>query len=1054
MSTSESFDKAQTARLIQASRKADATAQDHVACAQSLLEQKLPDRALEHLLLASGMNPSAELAGLAGSVAVSVGNLDCALQQFRLHQERDPEAPEPFANLALISAAREQWSEAAEHMREALRRHESEPEWHNDLGVILFKLEDRTGARKALERALALRPDHLEAAQNLADLHESEGNVEEAFRVLAEAVRYRPGDASLSERKKTIWATLPESFRQSWQEPPLHSTVYDSEYFENHLGTALTTETWRKHRGRTLDERFHTVVQLARAGADDEVLDVGCGRGELAYYFSGICKKVVALDYSEAAVKIAREVCAERTSVEVVCADAKSIGFENRFALVVLTDVAEHLYPWEWKDVLARVYRALVPGGQIILHSPIVGELRLGHGAELHAHTIPKEIYDFPVHVNLMSWPELRASVCEAGFEPGEVRFDGKIIFEARKPGKMGLQKRTALSTARGLTNKRIALFASNAAFLGDIQRMLEENNEVRLFKGGSRALMERDLEWCDLAWFEWCDEFLQAATTLPKRCPIVCRLHSFEAFTHHPENVDWTKVDGLMFVNESVRRLLLDRVPSNLPTAVIPNGVDFERFPFPANKTYGKRVAYAGYLNFKKNPGFLLACFEALWRDDPELSFHIAGDYQGAHLQVFLEHMLPKLPFKVHMHGWVDDMPRWLADKDYIISSSYFESFHYAVAEGISVGLLPLVYNWPGSENCYPAEVRFDTLAECVEVMRRHREAPAPLGRARALRDQLAQRFDVKSQLEATHTFLESVLDRSTNRPAAPIRQRTSGFAAKPYWESRLSAHFDLAGVGYLDLGETFNRYMYKLRADRLRLRLHDLGLDPAGKRVLDVGSGTGFFVDFWLRYGPSAMEALDLTETAVARLRERYPALKVHQADLSATPWPVSGTYDLISAFDVLFHIVEDQGFARALSHLAQSLVPGGHLILTACYTEEACAQPSEHFRARTEAEYQAAFDHAGLTLVSAEPMFVTMNAPLDLARVKDPDLREKYEELWDLTTSLFTDNALEEGAKERVARWAYLHEQIHLVSGIASPSSKLLVLQNPLASHGASK
>jgi cyclopropane fatty-acyl-phospholipid synthase-like methyltransferase/Flp pilus assembly protein TadD len=1042
VSTTESTDLAQTARLIQAARRQDATAQDHLACARSLLEHKLPERALEHLLQASHLLPSPELAALAGSVAVSVGQLDCAVEQFRAHHERDPDAPEPFANLALIHAAREDWSAAALDMRQALRRHDGEPEWHNDLGVILFKLEDFEGARAALERALELRPDYIDAAMNLADLHQSREETEAAFRVLAEIARYHPGDAALRERKLQLWNQLPADFHRTWQDPPLHPSVYDSEYFENHLGTSETTATWREHRGRRLDERFNPVVQLALAGADDEVLDLGCGRGELARYFAGLCRSVVAVDYSESAVAITREVCADLPNVEVICADAKSIDFESRFALVVMTDVAEHLYPWEWKEVLTRVLRALKPGGQLIIHSPIVGEIRLGKGAASHAHVVPREMYDFPVHVNLMTWPELEASVRERGFQPGQVRFDGKIVFEARKPG---VETAPLPTPARrgALSGRRLALFASNTAFLGDIRRMLEVDNEVRLFTGGSRALMQRELEWCELAWFEWCDEFLQAATTLPKTCKIVCRLHSFEAFTHHPEHVDWSKVDGLVFVNESVRRLMVDRIPSDLATIVIPNGVDFERFRFPDTKRYGKKVAYAGYLNFKKNPGFLLACFEALWRDDPELTFHIAGSYQGAHLQVFFEHLLPKLPFPVQLCGWVDDMPAWLADKDFIVSSSYFESFHYAVAEGIASGLLPLVYNWPGSENCYPADVRFNTLAECVEVMHRHRAEPEPLGRARRLRDHLASRFEVGRQLADTRGFLERVFERESTRPA-PRTTAAAGFAAKPYWEQRLSAHFDLAGVGYLDLGETYNRYMYKLRSERLRERLAELGIQPAGRRILDVGSGTGFFVDFWLRYGPARMEALDLTDTAVTRLRERFPELSVHQADLASKTWNLAGGYDIVSAFDVLFHIVDDAGFSQALTNLAASLTPGGHLILTACYTAAPYAQQSEHYRARTETEYRQAFDRSGLTLVAAEPMFVTMNAPLDLSRVHDAGLRELYEELWDVTGSLFKGDLLPGAAQERAARWAYLHERLHLASGVASPSSKLLVLQ----------
>lgn len=1041
------MDYGETARLTLAAKASDATPEDQLSLARHLLENNLAAEALPYLARVSELLPSPEIAALAGSVAVKVGDLKQARRHFELQLKCDPDTAEAHASLGIVGAAMNCWKDAARHFGSAVEKKPDDADWQNDLGVALFNIKDSTGAENAFVKARALRPRDMDSTVNLADLYESLERPEDAFRTLADHLRYDPGNVVLRQRKDRLFSTLPESFKTGWRESPLDSSVYDDEYFETHLGTALNAEHWKTYRGRTLDSRFDAVVGLCSAGPDDEVLDIGCGRGELAYYFSGRCRHVVALDYSEPAVRLTREVCADRSNVDTIRLDAKEIDYDARFGLIVMTDVVEHLHRWELEDVLRRCQKALKPGGQIVIHTPVIGEIPLGNGPDAHTHVVAKELYDFPVHVNLMTNDELKGIVKASGFVLGQVKFDGKIVLEARKPDPVPVPERIRSAAVSGrLTGQRILICASDDAFLGDIRSHLAADNEIHDFGGGSVALLEREMRWADIAWFEWCDDFLAMATKMTKQCRIVCRLHSYEAFTNNPEQVDWSKVDGLMFVNDSVRELLSGRIPSTLRTAIIPNGVDLEKFPFPEAKTYGKRVAFAGYLNYKKNPGFMLAIAEAIYRYDSEFTFHIAGKYQGAHIQVFLEHMLPKMPFKVTFDGWVDDMSAWLEDKDYILSTSYFESFHYSVAESIARGVLPLVYNWRGSENCYPDSVRFNTMEECVQLLDGYRKDPDPLKRALKLRNDLARRFGVKPQLEATDLFLSSVMSATAEPAGAP--SEAEPFDARSYWERRLSSHFNEQGVGYFGMGEEYNRFMYRLRAWRLKDRLARLGIDPSGARILDVGSGTGFYLDFWKTYSPSCLEGMDLTETASMRLRKKYPDLSIHHADISARSLNIEGPFDIVSAFDMLFHIIDDNAFAAALTNLSNLLNENGHLILTVGYSKKVLPQTSDHYRARSESEYRRHFDRLGLQVVTAEPMFVTMNAPLDASRVKDPSLRALYDELWALTQSLFSDPKMTHRHKEQMSHLACLHEQIHLLSNVDSPSAKLVIVRKGTA------
>jgi len=214
-----------------------------------------------------------------------------------------------------------------------------------------------------------------------------------------------------------------------------------------------------------------------------------------------------------------------------------------------------------------------------------------------------------------------------------------------------------------------------------------------------------------------------------------------------------------------------------------------------------------------------------------------------------------------------------------------------------------------------------------------------------------------------------------------------SDGFQTRNYWERRLRDHFSLEGVGYLRLGRRFNEWMYRVRGEVFDRLVDDLdqraGGRPEGpRRVLDVGSGTGFYVDRWLRRG-AEVTGLDLTEVAVEGLRARFPAARILRADigdpLSGPLAGETGTFDVVSAFDVLFHIVDDAQYARALANIAALLRPTGWFL----WSDNFIHQPTirvTHQVSRSLAEVEAALAAAGLEAVERRPMFVLMNYPAD--------------------------------------------------------------------------
>lgn len=315
------------------------------------------------------------------------------------------------------------------------------------------------------------------------------------------------------------------------------------------------------------------------------------------------------------------------------------------------------------------------------------------------------------------------------------------------------------------LCGKKIAIFASHDAFIKDIAADLASDNQVRKFEGDSLERLLELLRWADIAWFEWCDQLLIAATTLPKTCTIVCRLHSYEAFTEMPSQVDWSKVDQVIFVNQSVRELVAGRIPATVPTTIIYNGVDLGRFTLPTDKPTTKKIASVGYINYKKNPALLLYAFEKIYRHNPSYTLHIAGRHQDPRLELYMTNYLARHPLPVYFDGWVEDMPAWYRDKQFVISTSLFESFHYSIAEGMASGCLPLVHDWYGADYLYPKNCLFSDPDSCLELVKSYESAD--LAKVRKENCQfIAERYDQSTKVFEIRALLAMLAEKSHTTP------------------------------------------------------------------------------------------------------------------------------------------------------------------------------------------------------------------------------------------------------------------------------------------------
>src|SRR5215475_12148496 len=154
-----------------------------------------------------------------------------------------------------------------------------------------------------------------------------------------------------------------------------------------------------------------------------------------------------------------------------------------------------------------------------------------------------------------------------------------------------------------------------------------------------------------------------------------------------------------------------------------------------------------------------------------------------------------------------------------------------------------------------------------------------------------------------------------------------------RDYWENRLKENFGLHGTGFQGLGKRYNEYMYKVRRRVFIQIISKLDINFSNVNILDIGSGTGFYVGLWKDLGVISITGTDITTIAVENLKSKFPSNEFLQLDIGSelANKAFSNKFDIISAFDVLFHIVDDTRYENAIRNIFSLLKPGGLFIFS---------------------------------------------------------------------------------------------------------------------------
>jgi len=196
-----------------------------------------------------------------------------------------------------------------------------------------------------------------------------------------------------------------------------------------------------------------------------------------------------------------------------------------------------------------------------------------------------------------------------------------------------------------------------------------------------------------------------------------------------------------------------------------------------------------------------------------------------------------------------------------------------------------------------------------------------------------------------------------------------------KEYWDSRykrwgLQEVGGSSGTSSVGGGGRINKYLYLLRKKSWDDILRDMNIDLSPQSVLDVGCGTGYWAGYFINRGIQSYTGIDVSPTVIEHLSEKYPDHEFINLDMG-TEMNLRKKFDIINAYDVLYHITNEAKFEKVFSNFA-SLSKEGALCVISGYFDDCQKDAAPHVKHRSFERYQELLSNNGLKIIKVVPVF----------------------------------------------------------------------------------
>lgn len=223
----------------------------------------------------------------------------------------------------------------------------------NNLGVTHDALGDATQAETCFTKALALKPDFLDALRNAAENLRRQNKLDQALAAYQRICALDPSNGYAQHMADTLGS------RDSDRAPDLYVIKVFDDYadrFESHLTGALHYQ---------VPQQLVTLLtQAAAAPAGGwDVLDLGCGTGLVGRAISPWCRSLTGVDLSGKMIDKSRDTGLYQRLVRDDL--VRMLRQEATASMDVLLAADVFIYIGRLDDLMIEAHRVLRPGGRL-----------------------------------------------------------------------------------------------------------------------------------------------------------------------------------------------------------------------------------------------------------------------------------------------------------------------------------------------------------------------------------------------------------------------------------------------------------------------------------------------------------------------------------------------------------------------------------------------------------------------------------------------------------------------------------------------------------------
>ncbi|MEI2423135.1 glycosyltransferase [Arthrospira platensis SPKY2] len=288
---------------------------------------------------------------------------------------------------------------------------------------------------------------------------------------------------------------------------------------------------------------------------------------------------------------------------------------------------------------------------------------------------------------------------------------------------------------------KKVLVSGHDLKFWRPLQNKLKATNLFEFredeWKGHNEHNPEQTLQlidWADIIIAEWTlgNSVFCANHKQPDQ-RLVTRFHLQERNTNFPQQLDYQKVDLVIFVGKHILDECVQKfkIPRD-KVCVIGNFVDYQKYHLPKFAGNEFNLGMIGTAPARKRLDLAIDTLRYLLDKDQRYMLHIKGPAPQSYNwlwartkeRLYYEDVYERinsssdLRYRVVFDPAGKDVEHWLQKINYLISPSDFESFHMAVAEGMSSGAIPIVWNWDGAASIYPIIELVSTPKQAADVI------------------------------------------------------------------------------------------------------------------------------------------------------------------------------------------------------------------------------------------------------------------------------------------------------------------------------------------------